>query len=193
MFTFGYKSTFSCVFRAVLSIAIGLALIMVQNAPAVLVEIIAVALGAGALIGIVSSLIKKRQMSGGLAGSLITLAVAALLFIFAGKVAIGIFYLIAFTLVFIGIVQLSAYSSILSFQGFGLFSIILSGIIVAGGVVMLVILFNNAGGLLRLLCIIAGAFLIIYGCLDLINAHKIRKTITDYYAPQDAAQPADEQ
>ena len=193
MFTFGYKTTFSCVFRAVLSIAVGLALIMMQNAPAALVQIIAAVLGIGALAGIIAGLVKGKSLWASLTGGGVTLLVAVLLFIYADKVAIGIFYIIAFALVFIGIMQLSAYSSILSFQGFGLFSILLSGLIVAGGIVMLVILFNNAEGILRLLSIIAGSFLVVYGLLDLINAHKIRKTITDYYGPQEKPQPVDEQ
>lgn len=195
MFTIGYRSNFSCIFRAMLSIAIGLVLIIVKDAPALLVQIIAAFIALGGIATILSSLLGKggKDKGAGLAGGIISLIIAAVLYFYAGRVAIAVFYLVAFMLVISGVMQLGAFSSILSFQGFGFFSIIVSGIIVAGGVVMLILLFNNAYNILRFLSVLAGSFLIVYGLLDLINAHKIRRTINDYYASGDVPPEADEQ
>ena len=180
-----------------LSIAVGLVLIIIKDAPALLVQIIASFIALGGVVSIIAALVGKgRQNKGaGIAGGIISLIIACVLFYFAGKIAIAIFYLVAFSLVISGILQLGTFSSILNFQGFGLFSIIMSGIIVAGGVVMLILLFNNAHEILRLLSVLAGCFLIVYGLMDLINAHKIRKTIIDYYAADAEAEApaADEQ
>ena len=193
MFTIGYRSNFSCIFRAMISIAVGLVLIIVKDAPALLVQIIAAFIAIGAAANIISALVGKGGKSAGIAGGIISLIIAALLYIYAGRVAIAVYYVVAFMLVISGITQLGAFSSILNFQGFGFFSIIVSGIVVAGGIVMLILLFNNAHNILRLISVLAGSFLIVYGMMDLINAHKIRKTITDYYASGDVPPAADEQ
>lgn len=193
MFTIGYRSNFSCIFRAMISIAVGLVLIIVRDAPALLVQIIAAFIALGAAANIISALVGESGKGAGIAGGIISLIIAALLYVYAGKVAIAVYYVVAFMLVISGITQLGAFSSILNFQGFGFFSIIVSGIIVAGGIIMLILLFNNAHSILRLLSVLAGSFLIVYGLMDLINSRKIRKTISDYYAPDGAPQEADEQ
>ena len=195
MFTIGYRSNFSCIFRAMISIAVGLVLIIVKDAPALLVQIIAAFIAIGGAASVISALVGKgpKGKGAGIAGGIVSLIIAALLYIYAGRVAIAVFYLVAFMLVISGIMQLGAFSSILSFQGFGFFSIIVSGFIVMGGIVMLILLFNNAHSILRFLSVLAGSFLIVYGLMDLINAHKIRKTITDYYAAGDVPPAADEQ
>ena len=195
MFTIGYRSNFSCIFRAMISIAVGLVLIIVRDAPALLVQIIAAFIALGGAASVVSALVGKgpKDKGAGIAGGIISLIIAALLYVYAGKVAIAVYYVVAFMLVISGITQLGAFSSILNFQGFGFFSIIVSGIIVAGGIIMLILLFNNAHSILRLLSVLAGSFLIVYGLMDLINSRKIRKTISDYYAPDGAHQEADEQ
>ena len=193
MFTIGYRSNFSCIFRAMVSIAVGLVLIIVRDAPALLVQIIAAFIAIGGAANIISALVGKSGKGAGIAGGVISLIIAALLYIYAGKVAIAVYYVVAFMLVISGIMQLGAFSSILSFQGFGFFSIMVSGIIVAGGIVMLILLFNNAREILRLLSVLAGSFLIVYGLMDLLNSHTIRKTISDYYAAGDVPPAADEQ
>ncbi len=193
MFTVGYKDNFQCIFRSVLAIAVGLALIIVKDAPALLVQIVAAFVAFGGVASIVAAFASKPDRKGGIAAGIGSLVIAALLFIFSSQISIALFYLIAFGLVLFGIMQLGAYTSILSFQGFGFFSIIMSGIIIAGGIVMLILLFGNAREIIRLLSILAGSFLLIYGIMDLINARTIRRTITDYYAAADKPQAADEQ
>ncbi|MBR1632914.1 MAG: DUF308 domain-containing protein [Bacteroidales bacterium] len=193
MFTVGYKDNFQCIFRSVLAIAVGLALIIVKDAPALLVQIVAAFVAFGGVASIVAAFASKADRKGGVAAGIGSLVIAALLFIFSSQISIALFYLIAFGLVLFGIMQLGTYTSILSFQGFGFFSIIMSGIIIAGGIVMLILLFGNAREIIRLLSILAGSFLLIYGIMDLINARTIRRNITDYYAAADKLQAADEQ
>ena len=190
MLTFGYGSAFSCRLRALAMITIGAVLVFAENAPALIVRIVgALVLVSGAVSLLYNLFDKSNAVRRSTIGSAVfTLCLGLLLMSFSAEIAKFAIYLIGFALIVVGALQLLAYMGVMAAAGMGLFAPILAGFIVAGGIL---ILFNPFS--LKVMGIIAGVFLIIYGINELGNASRVSKAITDNYGPMGEDKGVDEQ
>ena len=178
MFTFGYKSSFSSILRALASIGIGLVMIFDNEASETVVKVIAAFLFASGLVSLIYGFIRNKKE-----GVLPLMAVNAavdmllglLLFLNPAWVAGFIITLIGIVLILFGGLQLLALAGTMSLLGAGFSTLILSICAVVGGAFLLFSPFGEA-----VMGICAGSFLILYGVSELISAWRIRKAKEAY-------------
>ena len=178
MFTFGYKSSFSSILRALASIGIGLVMIFDNEASETVVKVIAAFLFASGFVSLIYGFIRNKKE-----GVLPLMAVNAavdmllglLLFLNPAWVAGFIITLIGIVLILFGGLQLLALAGTMSLLGAGFSTLILSICAVVGGAFLLFSPFGEA-----VMGICAGSFLILYGVSELISAWRIRKAKEAY-------------
>lgn len=184
MITLGYKSKFSSILRALSAIAIGLVMLMSNNAIVTVVKIIAALLFAAGAVSLVYGIVNRKNRMMGLMSmsALIDVVLGLLLFLYPEPVTHFIVYMVGFLLIIFGIIQLVALSSIMSLLGSGALSLLLSVVVIMGGVFLL---FNPFT--MKVMSIIAGCGLMIYGVQELRSSWKMDKAKKEYeikYGPE---------
>lgn len=178
MFTFGYKSSFSSILRALAAIGIGLVMVFDNAASVTVVKVIAAFLLASGVVSLVYGFIRNRR-DGVLplmaVNAVVDLILGLLLFLNPVWVAGFIVMLIGIVLILFGGIQLLALAGTLSLLGAGFSTLILSICAVVGGAFLL---FNPFGE--RIMSICAGSFLLLYGVSELISSWRIRKAKEAY-------------
>lgn len=178
MFTFGYKSSFSSILRALAAIGIGLVMVFDNAASVTVVKVIAAFLLASGVVSLVYGFIRNRR-DGVLplmaVNAVVDLILGLLLFLNPVWVAGFIVTLIGIVLILFGGIQLLALAGTLSLLGSGFSTLILSICAVVGGAFLL---FNPFGE--RIMSICAGSFLLLYGVSELISSWRIRKAKEAY-------------
>lgn len=178
MFTFGYKTSFSSILRALASIGIGLVMIFDNEASETVVKVIAAFLFASGLVSLIYGFIRNKK-EGVLplmaVNAVVDLLLGVLLFMNPGWVAGFIVTLIGIVLILFGGLQLFALAGTLSLLGAGFSTLILSICAVVGGAFLLFSPFGE-----RVMSICAGSFLVLYGVSELISSWRIRKAKEAY-------------
>ncbi|MBP5486268.1 MAG: DUF308 domain-containing protein [Bacteroidales bacterium] len=190
MITIGYKTKFDSIIRAVAAIGIGLVLVFGSNAPTVVVKIISVFLMVAGVVSLVYGLIKNKE--NGMYQVLIINAVldillGLLLFFNPQWVASFIVLIIGIVLILFGALQLLVLASTMSLLGAGFSSLILSICAIVGGAFLM---FNPFS--VKVMSIIAGFFLVLYGVSELISTWKVVKARKEYEIQRGPATPAQE-
>ncbi len=190
MITIGYKTKFDSIIRAVAAIGIGLVLVFGSNAPTAVVKIIAVFLMIAGVASLVYGLIKNKE--NGMYQVLIINAVldillGLLLFFNPQWVAGFIVSIIGIVLILFGALQLIVLASTMSLLGAGFSSLILSICAIVGGAFLM---FNPFT--VKVMSIIAGFFLVLYGVSELISTWKVVKARKEYEIQRGPAAPAQE-
>ena len=174
MFTFGYKTSFSSILRALATIGIGLVMIFDNAASVTVVKVVAAFLLASGIVSLVYGFIRNKR-DGVLplmaVNAVVDLILGILLFLNPVWVAGFIVTLIGIVLILFGGIQLLA----MSLLGAGFSTLILSICAVAGGAFLL---FNPFGE--RIMSVCAGSFLLLYGVSELISSWRIRKAKEAY-------------
>ena len=190
MITIGYKTKFDSIIRAVAAIGIGLVLVFGSNAPTAVVKIIAVFLMIAGVASLVYGLIKNKE--NGMYQVLIINAVldillGLLLFFNPQWVAGFIVSIIGIVLILFGALQLLVLASTMSLLGAGFSSLILSICAIVGGAFLM---FNPFS--VKVMRIIAGFFLVLYGVSELISTWKVVRARKEYDIQRGPAAPAQE-
>lgn len=177
MITFGYKTKFSSLLRALSAIGIGAVMIFSNNATVTLVRIIAAFLFAAGVISFAYGAAIKRKGAFGLmtVNALVDIVAGLLMFFFPEFVAGFIVYLIGIALIGFGVLQLVVLLGTMSLIGMGVFSLVLSALAIIGGITLL---FSPFG--VEVMSIIAGCLLIVYGVSELLSAWRVDKAVKTY-------------
>lgn len=172
MITIGYKSKVSSLLRALSTIAIGLVMIVSNNATVSVVRIIAALLFAAGVISFIYGYLNKKRgiLSLMSINAVVDIVIGLILFLFPEPVTHIIVYLIGVLLLFLGAIQLLALSSIMSLLGSGFMSLALSIATIIGGILLL---FNPFT--MKITGVIAGAALVVYGVQELISSWRMDK------------------
>lgn len=177
MITFGYKSKFSSLLRALAAVAIGLVMIFSNNATITVVKIISAFLFAAGVVTFAYGYYYRKNggMSLMLVNSAVDVALGLLLFFFAPKVCTAIIVIIGLVLILFGGLQLIVISGTMSLIGGGVFSLVLSCLAILGGMALL---FNPFGEMV--MRIFAGVFLIVYGASEVFSMFRVSKAQKEY-------------
>lgn len=178
MFTFGYKNKANGLLRALTALAIGV--IMVVNpgeALTTIVKVIAAFLLASGLVSLFIGL--KNKQNGSLPlmsfNALVDVLLGLVLFVFPGFIARFIIYIIGLVLLVFGVVQLMAMFSVRKVIGLAGGAFVLPSIVTFVGAF---ILFNPFAE--KVMVIVAGVALILYGASELFSSWKMKKAIDEY-------------
>lgn len=173
MITFGYKTKFSSLVRAVGAIGIGLVLIFGNNAPTLVVKLIAILLVVAGVVSLVYG-VKKNKEQGMyqllVINACLDIILGLLLYFNPQWIAGIIIYLIGIVLILFGALQLLALSGTLSMLGTGFSSLILSVCAIVGGAFLL---FNPLS--IKVMSVIAGLFMVLYGVSEIVSTYRIGK------------------
>lgn len=178
MFTFGYKSKINGPLRALIALAVGIMMVVNPGeALTAVVKVIAAFLLASGLVSLVVGLRNKKDGSLPLMSfnALVDVLLGLFLFVFPGFVAKFMIYLIGFTLLAFGVVQILALASARKLTGLGLGAFVLPAIVtLVGGF----ILFNPFAE--SVMVMITGAALVVYGASELLSSWRMKKAIDEY-------------
>ena len=173
MITFGYKTKFSSLVRAAGAIGIGLVLIFGNNAPTLVVKLIAILLVVAGVVSLVYG-VKKNKEQGMyqllVINACLDIILGLLLYFNPQWIAGIIIYLIGIVLILFGALQLLALSGTLSMLGTGFSSLILSVWAIVGGAFLL---FNPLS--IKVMSVIAGLFMVLYGVSEIVSTYRIGK------------------
>ena len=173
MITFGYKTKFSSLVRAAGAIGIGLVLIFGNNAPTLVVKLIAILLVVAGVVSLVYG-VKKNKEQGMyqllVINACLDIILGLLLYFNPQWIAGIIIYLIGIVLILFGALQLLALSGTLSMLGAGFSSLILSVCAIVGGAFLL---FNPLS--IKVMSVIAGFFMVLYGVSEIVSTYRIGK------------------
>lgn len=177
MITFGYKSKVSSILRAAAAIAIGLVMIISNEATVSVVKIIAAFLFASGVVSLIYGIIHKKEGALTLmaTNAMIDMAIGMVLFFFPQFVTGVIVVIIGIVLVIFGLMQIVVLASSMALIGLGFFAFLLPVLAVIGGVLLL---FNPFS--IKVMCIIAGVCLTIYGVSELLSMFKVEKAKQEY-------------
>ena len=177
MITFGYNSKFSSILRSLSAIAIGLVMVISTNATVTVVKIIAAFLFAAGVVSFVYGYLNRRSgaMSLMTVNAVVDIVIGLLLFLFPTAVAGIIVTLIGIAILLFAVLQLVVRSGTLSLVGMGGFSLVLCIIALVGGITLL---FNPVSE--RVMSILAGVFLVVYGISDLLSMFRVTKAKEAY-------------
>lgn len=180
MITFGYKTKFSSIFRALAAIGIGLLMILgTGSATETVVKIIACFLFASGLVSLIHGLVTERQ-----AGTFplfgvnaaVDIILGLVLFLNPSLVAGFIVSMIGVVLIIFGVLQFIVLMSAMSLLGSGFASLILSIAAVLGGIFLIFKPLSKPS----LMAIFAGCFLVLYGAQELLSTWKVNKAVKEY-------------
>ena len=177
MITFGYNSKFSSILRSLSAIAIGLVMVISTNATVTVVKIIAAFLFAAGVVSFVYGYLNRRSgaMSLMTVNAVVDIVIGLLLFLFPTTVAGIIVTLIGIAILLFAVLQLVVLSGTLSLVGMGGFSLVLCIIALVGGITLLFNPFSE-----RVMSILAGVFLVVYGISDLLSMFRVTKAKEAY-------------
>lgn len=178
MFTFGYKSKINGPLRALIALAVGIMMVVNPGeALTAVVKVIAAFLLASGLVSLIVGLRNKKDGSLPLMSfnALVDVLLGLFLFVFPGFVAKFMIYLIGFTLLAFGVVQILALASARKLTGLGFGAFVLPAIVtLVGGF----ILFNPFAE--SVMVMITGAALVVYGASELLSSWRMKKAIDEY-------------
>lgn len=191
MFTFGYKTKFSSLLRALAAIGIGLVMILGTNAPLTIVKVIAAFLFAAGVISFVYGFAYRKGefLPLMITNAVVDVVLGLLLFLFPEQVAGFIVYLIGILLLLFGVLQLVVLAGAMNLVGARFTSLILSISAILGGAFLL---FNPFS--MKVMSLIAGCLLVIYGISEIFSTWQVGKAKKAYEiksAPK-PAEPASE-
>ncbi len=174
MITFGYKNKFSSILRALSAFAIGLVMIISNNATTTVVKVIAGLLFATGLVSILFGACQKEKNAMPLFSfnAIVDCLLGAIMFIWPNAISNFIVYGIGVVLIILGIIQLVVMVSTMSLVGRGTFSLLLSIVAIVGG---LILVFNPFS--LRIMSLIAGSLLVVYGISELLSQWRVKKAV----------------
>lgn len=178
MFTFGYKTKFSSLARALGAIGVGLVLIFGNNAPVTVVKIIAALLVVAGLVSLVYGVRKNKEQGMYqvlVVNACLDILLGLLLFFNPQWIAGIIVYLIGIVLIIFGALQLLALSGTMTLLGAGFSSLILSVCAIVGGAFLL---FNPLT--IKVMSVIAGLLMVLYGVSEIISTYRIGKARKEY-------------
>lgn len=177
MITFGYNNKFSSALRALAAIAIGLVMVCSTDATTNVVKIIAAFLFAAGVVSFGYGFAHRKEgaMSLMTVNSVVDMVIGLLLFLFPSWVAGAIVTIIGAVILIFGVIQILALAGTMSLIGSGLFSLMLSGMAIIGGVLLIFNPFSE-----RVMSVLAGIFLIWYGISDLISMRRVTRAKAEY-------------
>ena len=171
MITFGYNSKFSSILRSLSAIAIGLVMVVSTNATVTVVKIIAAFLFAAGVVSFIYGYVNRKNGAMTLmsVNAAVDIVIGLLLFLFPTAVAGVIVTLIGVAVLIFGIIQLIVLTGTMSLVGMGGFSLILCIFALIGGITLLFNPFSE-----RVMSLLAGILLIVYGVSDLISMFRVQ-------------------
>ena len=177
MITFGYNSKFSSILRSLSAIAIGLVMVVSTNATVTVVKIIAAFLFAAGVVSFIYGYVNRKNGAMTLmsVNAAVDIVIGLLLYLFPTAVAGVIVTLIGVAVLIFGIIQLIVLTGTLSLVGMGGFSLILC---IFARIVGITLLFNPFSE--RVMSLLAGILLIVYGVSDLISMFRVLKAKEAY-------------
>lgn len=177
MITFGYNSKFSSILRSLSAIAIGLVMVVSTNATVTVVKIIAAFLFAAGVVSFIYGYVNRKNGAMTLmsVNAAVDIVIGLLLYLFPTAVAGVIVTLIGVAVLIFGIIQLIVLTGTLSLVGMGGFSLILCIFALIGGITLLFNPFSE-----RVMSLLAGILLIVYGVSDLISIFRVQKAKEAY-------------
>lgn len=172
MFTFGYKSKMSSILRACAAIAVGLVMVLSNNATTRVVQIIGALLFAAGVITFAYTRFIKKAQQGSLNdfNAVVDVVLGLILFVAPGFAGDVILLVIGIALTVLAIIQILAIVGTVSLVGMGPLSLVVSALALVGG---LMLVFNPFSQFVMEK--IAGAALIIYGCSEFASAWRMEK------------------
>ena len=177
MITFGYNNKFSSTLRALAAIAMGLVMVCSNDATTNVVRIIAAFLFAAGIVSLIYGFVHRKNgaMSLMVVNAAVDIVIGLLLYCFPGWVAGAIVSIVGVVILIFGVMQILALAGTMSLLGSGVFSLIFSGLAIAGGVMLIFNPFSK-----EVMSILAGVFLIWYGISDLISMRRVSKAKAEY-------------
>ena len=177
MITFGYNSKFSSILRSLSAIAIGLVMVVSNNATVTVVRIIAAFLFAAGVVSFIYGFVNRKNGAMALmsVNAVVDIVIGLLLYLFPTAVAGVIVTLIGVAVLIFGIIQLIVLTGTMSLVGMGGFSLILCIFALIGGITLLFNPFSE-----RVMSLLAGILLIVYGVSDLISMFRVLKAKEAY-------------
>ena len=177
MITFGYNSKFSSILRSLSAIAIGLVMVVSTNATVTVVKIIAAFLFAAGVVSFIYGYVNRKNGAMTLmsVNAAVDIVIGLLLYLFPTAVAGVIVTLIGVAVLIFGIIQLIVLTGTMSLVGMGGFSLILCIFALIGGITLLFNPFSE-----RVMSLLAGILLIVYGVSDLISMFRVLKAKEAY-------------
>lgn len=177
MITFGYNSKFSSILRSLSAIAIGLVMVVSNNATVAVVRIIAAFLFAAGVVSFIYGFVNRKNGAMALmsVNAAVDIVIGLLLYLFPTAVAGVIVTLIGVAVLIFGIIQLIVLTGTMSLVGMGGFSLILCIFALIGGITLLFNPFSE-----RVMSLLAGILLIVYGVSDLISMFRVIKAKEAY-------------
>ncbi len=178
MITFGYSSRVNGPLRALLALAVGIMMVMrPEEALTTVVKIFAVFMFVSGLVSLFVGLRNRKNGSLPLMtfNGVVDIIIGIVLFTAPVFVARFIIYLIGFALLVFGAFQLIALASARRVMNMGAGVFVLPAIVtIVGGV----ILFNPFAE--KVMVMIAGAAMIVYGASELLSSWKMKKAMDEY-------------
>ena len=177
MITFGYNSKFSSILRSLSAIAIGLVMVVSNNATVTVVRIIAAFLFAAGVVSFIYGFVNRKNGAMALmsVNAAVDIVIGLLLYLFPTAVAGVIVTLIGVAVLIFGIIQLIVLTGTMSLVGMGGFSLILCIFALIGGITLLFNPFSE-----KVMSLLAGILLIVYGVSDLISMFRVIKAREAY-------------
>ena len=177
MITFGYNSKFSSILRSLSAIAIGLVMVVSNNATVTVVRIIAAFLFAAGVVSFIYGFVNRKNGAMALmsVNAAVDIVIGLLLYLFPTAVAGVIVTLIGVAVLIFGIIQLIVLTGTMSLVGMGGFSLILCIFALIGGITLLFNPFSE-----RVMSLLAGILLIVYGVSDMISMFRFIKSREAY-------------
>ncbi len=189
MFTFGYKTKYSSIVRAVAALGIGLVMIGGTNAPETVVRIIACFLLATGIVSFAFGVIRHKKENSLLLltiNAVVDIVLALILFINPGLIAKFMVVGIGIVLLVLGAMQLLVLWGAASLTGTGSTMTLFPVLALVGGGFLL---FSPFG--VKVMSVIAGCLLVVYGVSELMSIGKVSKAKTAYeikYAQKPASE-----
>lgn len=177
MITFGYKSRFSGITRAVIALILGAVMFFTGNSVTIIVQIMAAFILASGLASLVIGLKKEDQSQRPLimTNSGLNIIIAVLMFVFAESLG-GIFVaIIGIILILFGLFQMVVLFSANRVTQVGAATFIMPAVVLACGALLLF----KPKFVDDVLGYIVGASLIVYGVSEIVSSVKMNKVMTD--------------
>ncbi len=179
MITFGFKTKYGGLLRAVFSIGIGLLMVILpQTSLFIVVKFIAAFLIASGIVSLIVGI--RNRINGNLPlmafNAVVDMVLGILLFMYPGFAVDFLMVIIGAGLLLLGIFQLAALFSARNFVVVGPFGYILPVLTAVGGLVILLKPFGIASAI----TVIAGIALVVYGISELFASWKMRKAMQEY-------------
>ena len=172
MITFGYKTKFSSILRALAAIGVGLVMVIGNDATTTVVRIIASFLFAAGVVSLVYGYVHRASGTLSLmaTNAVVDIILGLVLFLSPQLISGLIVFLVGIALLAFGVIQLLAMAGTMRLLGTGLSAVILPVLAILGGVLLLFSPFTA-----KVMTILAGCLLVYYGLSELLSTWQISK------------------